>query len=62
MQSWWSQTRAHFQSKETRGFDSLVVLVSWRLWRQRNARCFQNTQKQYSVRGLIEQIMADWRQ
>jgi hypothetical protein len=62
MQSWWSQTRARFRSKETRGFDSLVVLVSWRLWRQRNARCFQNTQKQYSVRGLIEQIMADWRQ
>jgi hypothetical protein len=45
LQSWWLRTRNRFRSKERRGFDSLVVLVSWRLWRQRNARCFNNIQK-----------------
>jgi hypothetical protein len=25
-----------------RGFDSVVLLVSWRLWRERNARIFDN--------------------
>jgi hypothetical protein len=38
---------------------TLVVLVSWRLWRQRNARCFNNTEKQFSVQGLIDQVVAD---
>jgi hypothetical protein len=49
LQSWWFRTRTRFGSKERRGFDSLVVLVSWRLWRQRNVRCFNNIQKQFSV-------------
>jgi hypothetical protein len=53
-QDWWLRVRAVFRTKERRGFDALVILVSWRLWRQRNARCFQNVNKQYSVQGLIE--------
>jgi hypothetical protein len=61
-QDWWLRVRAAFRTKERRGFDALVILVSWRLWRQRNARCFQNVNKQYSVHGLIEQILEDWRQ
>jgi hypothetical protein len=43
--------REQFRSKEKKGFDSLVILVSWRLWRQRNARVFQNASNQFSVMG-----------
>jgi hypothetical protein len=61
-QDWWLRVRAVIRTRERRGFDALVILVSWILWRQRNARCFQNVNKQYSVQGLIEQILKDWRQ
>jgi hypothetical protein len=62
MQTWWLQARECFSSKDRKGFDTLVILISWRLWKQRNARVFQNLNKQYSVEGLIDQITQDWEQ
>jgi hypothetical protein len=35
-------------------------LVCWRLWKQRNARVFNNISKQYSALGLVMQVLADW--
>jgi type IV secretory pathway component VirB8 len=49
MQSWWMQARERFNKKDRKAFDTMVILISCRLWKQRNARVFQNQDKQYSV-------------
>ncbi|XP_066320259.1 uncharacterized protein [Miscanthus floridulus] len=42
---WWQQTRADVPRSLRRGFDSLVLLVSWILWKERNRRTFHNVTK-----------------
>jgi hypothetical protein len=34
--------RLLLDSVKRRGFDSLVLLVSWEVWKERNARIFRN--------------------
>jgi hypothetical protein len=36
--AWWLQRRLLLDSVKRRGFDSLVLLVSWEVWKERNAR------------------------
>ena len=40
MADWWLQTRANFPEMFRRGFDSLFLLVSWIIWKERNRRTF----------------------
>ena len=40
---WWQDSRVVLPQNLRRGFDSLVVLVSWTLWKERNVRTFDNT-------------------
>ena len=61
-QGWWIRERKKFRKKEKRTFDTLVILVGWRLWKQRNARAFLNRRGQFSVDGLSSQIVEDWKQ
>lgn len=42
---WWQQTRADVPGSLRRGFDSLVLLVSWVIWKERNRRTFDNVAK-----------------
>ena len=37
---WWTGARKRFPRSSRKGFDSLVVLVSWLLWKERNNRTF----------------------
>ena len=37
---WWSRARRLIPKSGRRGFDSLVVLISWLLWKERNDRTF----------------------
>jgi hypothetical protein len=39
---WWLHRRLILSSEQCRGFDSLVLLVSWEVWKERNARIFRN--------------------
>ena len=41
--SWWLHSRKLVSKDLRRGFDSLVFLVSWRLWKEMNSRTFNNT-------------------
>jgi hypothetical protein len=43
LQAWWDAAREFVHKKDMRGFDSLVILTSWMLWKQRNARVFNNS-------------------
>jgi hypothetical protein len=38
----------------------LVILISWRLSKQRNARVFDNVTRQFSGEALVDQIMLEW--
>ncbi|KAF8695940.1 hypothetical protein HU200_036816 [Digitaria exilis] len=39
-QEWWSSSRKRIQTADRKSFDTLVVLVAWSLWLERNARTF----------------------
>jgi hypothetical protein len=42
-EDWWISAREQVRQGDRRKFDSLVILVSWMLWKQQNARVFCNT-------------------
>ena len=37
---WWMDTRLRVPSSRRGGFDSLVLLISWEVWKERNRRTF----------------------
>lgn len=40
--SWWRSLRRASSADKCRGMDSLFALVSWEIWKERNAWCFRN--------------------
>lgn len=54
----WSQTRAAIPKLYRRGFDSLVSLVCWSIWKHRNARVFSNGEIR-NERSLSDRILSD---
>ena len=55
---WWLHSRKRVPAGQTRhGFDSLVILVSSSLWKERNARTFQR--KSFMPVALTQQILED---
>jgi hypothetical protein len=46
--------------KDMRGFDTLVLLTAWLLWKQRNARVFNNMPQQCNVPQLVVRIKEEF--
>lgn len=40
--AWWRRVRRLADGPRRKGLDSLFALVSWQVWKERNARCFRN--------------------
>jgi hypothetical protein len=59
-QSWWLRARGLVHRLHRWEFETLVILVSWILWKQRNARVFGNTREQYSPIELVHRIKEDF--
>jgi hypothetical protein len=43
---WWLSSRARITEGLRRGFDSLTLLVTWTLWKERNLRAFGRGSRQ----------------
>ncbi|BAT16930.1 Os12g0428401 [Oryza sativa Japonica Group] len=59
---WWIATRRRFQNTYRTDFDSLLMLICWLIWKERNTRIFQHIAK--SVDRLADDIneeIAIWR-
>ncbi|CAL4994550.1 unnamed protein product [Urochloa decumbens] len=44
--SWWLTQRKQLDKLSRKRFDSIVLLTTWKLWNERNARVFRGTAKQ----------------
>ena len=44
--SWWKRTATSLEKSLRKGFNSLVILVSWELWKHRNACVFDGVRPQ----------------
>lgn len=42
LQDWWLRLRAQLPGGKRKGFDTLFALVTWQLWKERNARVFRD--------------------
>jgi hypothetical protein len=52
---WWLWARLEVPHQYRRGLDSVILLVSWELWKERNRRTFQA--ESLSPPALFDQIV-----
>lgn len=52
--------RRLWSKEHRRGFDSLFALISWEIWKERNSRCFRETERNPSA--LLQIIKVEARQ
>ncbi|XBI41835.1 hypothetical protein VPH35_126241 [Triticum aestivum] len=61
-EDWWLSARKSIPKANRRDFDTIAILVHWRIWKERNARIFQHTASTAnSVLDLIRDDIAVWR-
>jgi hypothetical protein len=58
-EEWWLQARKRAPKNLRRDFDTVTILVHWRIWKERNARIFQ--QKFSPINRVFELIIEDLR-
>ena len=58
--AWWLGVRRALGKHGKREFDTLVILLAWHLWKQRNARAFNNPSRQREVQDMVRLVLEDW--
>lgn len=53
--AWWTRSRKRVDKADRKTFDSMVLLISWCIWLERNCRTFNSTEK--NVVQLIQTII-----
>jgi hypothetical protein len=67
--NWWVHSQKMVQKEKRKGFDSMVVMAAWMLWKERNDRVFNNSMRQaahlcldsgrMSLMGASELLLTD---
>ncbi|KAF8733028.1 hypothetical protein HU200_015386 [Digitaria exilis] len=61
--AWWSRRRKQVHKDSRKLFDSMVVLIAWNIWLERNARTFNRQDKTTTqLLAHISNEAAIWRQ
>jgi hypothetical protein len=60
LERWWTETRKRLRREDRRGFHTLVLLIAWTLWKQRNARVFGNLERQLSTVQIIDLVLEEF--
>ena len=62
MEDWWLKAREGIPKPMKKNFDTIVILLHWRIWKERNARIFDNVATSADrVRDLVIQDIHTWR-
>jgi hypothetical protein len=59
LRTWWKQALKNMQNAGKKKLNSIIMLVSWLIWRERNNRVFKNSYK--PIPQLIDQIQSEAR-
>lgn len=54
---WWAEARLRLQKDLRRGFDSLVILVVWHIWKERNFCVFES--KAANSQAIIQKMLVE---
>ena len=60
LENWWLNVLKPFNKKNKRLFDAFIILIAWSLWKQRNARLFNNVSQQLTVTVLVDRIVDEF--
>jgi hypothetical protein len=55
--TWWRRLRSSSTPERRPGLDSLFTLISWQVWKERNARCFRGSSA--AIREILPTIKAE---
>jgi hypothetical protein len=56
LRSWWRQSSDRNQGNKKRRLNSVIMLVTWNIWIERNRRVYENSYK------MLEQIIVQIKQ
>jgi hypothetical protein len=59
LRTWWKQALKNMQNAGKKKLNSIIMLVSWSIWRERNNQMFENAYK--PIPQLIDQIQSEAR-
>lgn len=59
LEDWWIEASWPMPKKVRKCFDSVVTLIAWSLWKQRNGRDFHNLEQQRSASALVAHIITE---
>jgi hypothetical protein len=54
---WWTEQRDRLKARWRKGLNSLVTLICWELWKNRNAWVFGDAIRQFPAERLANMIL-----
>jgi hypothetical protein len=61
LKEWWTESRKRVAKPDKKKFDAMVALVERSLWKQRNARVFEEVRRQLSTEHLVKAIEEEFK-